>query len=88
MRSFEWFIDGELIEVLVDSSGYALLIDGINVAQDNKLFALPLIGGARLNGWSSSGQFVEAFIRNLGMFYRIELSYAGTLVGTKSYVLT
>ena len=67
------------------SSGFELFLNGELVDSDKSLvgFAVPFVQGTRLMGKPKVGCFVEVFLRNLGIGFRMEVYINGKLVKTK-----
>lgn len=86
-KSFQFVYDGEEINVVYDGHfTYSLYVNDVLNDQRTGLIAIPVIGGSRLIGSGSTGEHIEVFIRNMGVFYRIEVEYQGQLVATKSFI--
>jgi len=67
------------------SSGFELFLDGVLVDSDKSWvgIALPFVQGTRLMGKPKVGYFVEAFLRNMGIGFRLEIYVNGKLVKSK-----
>lgn len=86
-KSFSFDYDGEEITVVYDGNlSYELYVNDVLNDRRGGLFSIPLIGGTRLRGEGSGGQYIEVFIRNVGIYYRIEVEYQGTLVATRNFI--
>lgn len=76
--------DNHNIEVKVFNKGYELWIDGKQVDKNYSLFSLPFVGGSKLKG-NINNKSVVAFIRNMGINYRLELEINGQNVLNKFF---
>lgn len=86
-KSFQFVYDSEKIDIVYDGHfTYSLYVNDVLNDQRSGLMAIPVIGGSRLIGSGSTGEYIEVFIRNMGVFYRIEVEYQGHLVATKSFI--
>ncbi|OOR19249.1 hypothetical protein [Bacillus cereus] len=72
-ESFKYDHKNHHIEIKVFVDGYELWIDGKQVSKDYGNFAIPFIGGASLRGEAGSDH-VQAFIRNMGIYFKLELN--------------
>lgn len=84
-RTFKFDHNGEGIVVIYDGRSYELYVNGVLQDQRGGLFAVPIIGGTGLRGVGSQGERIDVFIRNMGVFFRIEVEYQGHLAATKNF---